>query len=156
MTLRILAFVLVLAALSSYAASPSKISSEGFVYLRADEVNLRSGPDARHPVKWVIKSRGEPMKVLEKFYQWLRVQNINGYEGWIQMPMTGRRKYAIVISNNKKPITAHATNSVKSRKIVRLEHGVRVGVSKCNESGWCKISIEGFKAWIDKKNLWGV
>lgn len=153
----VLICILLTVYINSYSINLSKNNADEFVYLKASEVNLRSGPDARHPIKWVIKSRGEPMKVLERFYQWVHVRNIEGFEGWIQMPLlSNKRKYGVVINTNKKPVLAYATNSVNSRKIVRLQPGVRVGVSKCNDTGWCKISINEFKAWINKHNLWGV
>jgi len=126
-----------------------------YVYLRANKVNLRSGPNTRHPIKWTVRNKGEPMKVLGNFYQWLNVEDIHGNKGWLQTPMISvRYMYGIVV--DKKPVIGYAMDSPASRKIVKLEPGVRLRVLKCKNTGWCKIRADNFKAWILQKNLWGI
>jgi SH3-like domain-containing protein len=135
----------------------SSPNPEKYVYIKSNKVNLRAGPDFQYPIKWIITSRGEPMKVLGTFYQWIHLEDINGNKGWLQTPMVStRRTYGIVINPTKQPIIAYATDSALSRKIAKLEPGVRLQVLKCKASQWCKISANNLKAWIPQKNLWGV
>jgi SH3-like domain-containing protein len=131
--------------------------AEKYVYLRASKVNLRAGPSFRYPIKWTINKRGEPLKVLGKFYQWINVETIHKNKGWLQVPMISTRyMHGIVISKNKKPLIAYAMPSSASKKIVKLELGVRLRVLKCKANKWCKIRTEKFKAWIPRKNIWGI
>jgi len=137
----------------AYAAT----QANKFVYLKSNEVNLRSGPDGQHPIVWTIRNKGEPLKVLETFYQWLNVKTIAENKGWVQSPMVSiRYMYGVVVNETKKPVIGYAMNSSSSRKIVRLEPGVRLRVLKCNDTKWCKIRINTFTAWIPQKNLWGI
>jgi SH3-like domain-containing protein len=142
-------------ALPGYSEDTSNKKKYNFVYLRSSEVNLRAGPDTKYPIKWTIRNKGEPLKVLRSFYQWLNVKDIHGNKGWLQEPMISvRYMYGIVV--NKKPIIGYAMPSSSSKKIVKLEPGVRLRVFKCKDTGWCKIRTEKFKAWIPRKNLWGI
>jgi SH3-like domain-containing protein len=128
-----------------------------FIYLKANEVNLRSGPDAKHPIKWVVRHRGEPMQVIETFYHWLHVRNIDGYEGWMQSPMASKKQvHGVVISKDNTPVLGYAMSSIQARKVMRLAPKARVRVMKCNSAGWCKIKAKELVAWIEKKNLWGI
>ena len=130
-----------------------------FIYLRANQVNLRAGPSGRYPINWTIHSKGEPLKFLTSFYQWIKVEDIAGHQGWLQAPMISTRyMYGIIIANkkNNNPIIGYAMANPKSRKIIKLEPRVRVRVLKCTEKNWCKIRIAKYKAWIKLKNLWGV
>ena len=139
------------------AKKKSSHTTEKYVYIKSNKVNLRAGPDFQYPIKWIISNRGEPMKVLGTFYQWIHLEDINGNKGWLQTPMVStRRTYGIVINPTKQPIIAYATDSTSSRKIAKLEPGVRLQVLKCKASQWCKITTNNLKAWIPQKNLWGI
>jgi SH3-like domain-containing protein len=136
--------------------SPST-QTDKYVYLRSNKVNLRAGPNFHYPIKWTITQRGEPLKVLGKFYQWINIETINKNKGWVQEPMISTRyTYGIVISKKDKPLIAYAMPSSSSKKIVKLEPGVRLRVLKCDKNKWCKIRAEEFKAWLPQENLWGI
>ena len=128
-----------------------------YVYLRAAKVNLRAGPSTKYPINWIITQKGEPLKFLTSFYQWIKIETVDGYKGWLQAPMISTRyMYGIIINKQNHPVTAYAMSNIQSRKIVKLEPGVRVRVLKCIDTKWCKIKIDKFKAWLKLQNLWGV
>ena len=143
--------------ISQHTSQLSRIKKKyKYIYLRANQVNLRAGPSTKYPINWVIRKKGEPLKFLTSFYQWIKVQNINGHQGWLQVPMiTTKYMYGVIVNKNHRPITAYAMANLKSRKVVKLEPGVRVRVLKCIENKWCKIRVNKFKAWITSENLWG-
>lgn len=142
---------------SSVAVAKNPEPQNKFVYLKSNQVNLRSGPNHQHPISWTIHNRGEPLKVLGTFYHWIQVEDINGHKGWLQTPMTSTKyRYGIVITASKQPILGYASDSTDSRKLIKLEPGVRLQVLKCKTTGWCKIHINQFKAWIPMNNIWGM
>jgi SH3-like domain-containing protein len=142
---------------SSIAITKKPQTQNKYVYLKSNQVNLRSGPNHQHPISWTIRNRGEPLKVLGTFYHWIQVEDINGHKGWLQTPMTSTKyQYGIVITPSKKPILGYASDSTASRKLIKLEPGVRLQVLKCKPSSWCKIRINQYKAWIPQNNIWGV
>jgi len=129
--------------------------SEYFTYSKATELNLRVGPNKRYPIKWVIKNKGEPLRVHAKFAEWLRVSDIDGEGGWVLENMTDvTRKYAVVTAS--KPVYLKTLPTDRSASILRLENKVRVRLKKCNQNNWCKIHIANTDGWVQANLLWGV
>ena len=63
-----------------------------FVTLRANEVNLRSGPGTRYPIDWVYRRSGMPVEIIDEFDTWRRIRDWQGTEGWVHQSMVqGRR-----------------------------------------------------------------
>src|SRR3546814_20543597 len=58
-----------------------------FVTLRADEVNLRTGPGTRYPIDWVYQRRGMPVEIIDEFDTWRRIRDWQGTEGWVHQSM---------------------------------------------------------------------
>src|SRR5690606_22976961 len=54
-----------------------------FVSLGAQEVNMRSGPGTRYPIKWVYTRKGLPMRVEAEFDIWRKVRDRDGEVGWV-------------------------------------------------------------------------
>ncbi|MDI2091054.1 SH3 domain-containing protein [Commensalibacter oyaizuii] len=67
-----------------------------FASLRADEVNMRSGPGTRYPVIWTYYRRHMPVKILREFDVWRLVEDVDGQKGWIQLAiLSGGRSFII-------------------------------------------------------------
>lgn len=135
---------------NTYAETNSK-----FVYSKPDTLNLRVGPGKKYPIKWVIKNRGEPLKVLTKFEQWLKVNDVDGDEGWVMEYLTTTKIQDAIVMSSDKFIFLYKRPIISSEKLVKISPRVRVKVKKCKE-GWCNIYIQDFKGWIQKSHLWGV
>src|SRR3546814_14907377 len=52
-----------------------------FVTLRADEVNLRTGPGTRYPIDRVYQRSGMQVEIIEQFYTRRRLPDWQGSEG---------------------------------------------------------------------------
>ncbi len=64
--------------------------------LRADEVNMRTGPGTRYPIEWVYKRRELPMEIEREFEVWRLVRDQEGVKGWVhQATLTGRRTVVV-------------------------------------------------------------
>jgi SH3-like domain-containing protein len=123
-----------------------------FVILGADEVNVRTGPGTRYPIRLVYRKEGLPVEVIREFDIWRQIRDVDGDDGWVHKSMlSGRRAVIIrqqVQSLLKKPEEGAAP-------IVRLEPGVIAGVKACEED-WCRLEIASYKGWVKKEQVWGV
>lgn len=123
-----------------------------FVTLGADEVNLRTGPGLRYPVRLVVRKEGVPVEVIREFDVWCQVRDVDGDEGWVHKSMLSGRR-AVVVRGQvqtllKKPDPA-------SRPVVKLEPGVIAALEGCLGE-WCSLSTAGYEGWAKRSELWGV
>jgi SH3-like domain-containing protein len=67
-----------------------------FAALRADEVNMRSGPGQRYPIAWVYHRRDLPVKIEREFDVWRLVEDSDGQKGWVhQATLVGARTFVV-------------------------------------------------------------
>ncbi|WP_408871347.1 SH3 domain-containing protein [Gluconacetobacter johannae] len=67
-----------------------------FAALRADEVNMRSGPGQRYPIQWVYHRRNLPVKIEREFDVWRLVEDSDGQKGWVhQATLVGTRTFVV-------------------------------------------------------------
>ncbi|WP_182996885.1 SH3 domain-containing protein [Gluconacetobacter sacchari] len=67
-----------------------------FAALRADEVNMRSGPGQRYPIEWVYHRRNLPVKIEREFDVWRLVEDSDGQKGWVhQATLVGTRSFVV-------------------------------------------------------------
>nr|WP_240161953.1 SH3 domain-containing protein [Gluconacetobacter azotocaptans] len=67
-----------------------------FAALRADEVNMRSGPGQRYPIQWVYHRRDLPVQIEREFDVWRLVEDSDGQKGWVhQATLVGTRSFVV-------------------------------------------------------------
>ena len=75
-------FVLCLLAATALAAESEM--TPRYAALRADEVNLRTGPGERYPIAWVYHRKGLPVEVTAEYDVWRRGSAMReNNEGWV-------------------------------------------------------------------------
>jgi SH3-like domain-containing protein len=124
-----------------------------FVTTKSDHINARKGPGISYPIEWVLVRKSEPVKITAEFEQWRRVEDINGFLGWVHSSVLSPKRSVIFTGTNmgmllKKPTT-------KSRVIAKLEPGLRCSLDKV-ENNWSRIKCSGYKGWIENKHIWGL
>lgn len=123
-----------------------------FVTLATDEVNLRTGPGLRYPVRLVVRKDGLPVEIIREFDVWRQVRDMDGDEGWVHKSMLSGRRAVIIKSTVqtllKKPVP-------DARPVVKLEPGVIALLDTCQED-WCEISAASYDGWIKRTAIWGV
>ena len=123
-----------------------------FVSLKSNEVNLRAGPSKNYPIKWVIKSKNEPVEVITEFEQWREIRDKDGDNGWVHETMLSGVRSVVVTGNVTQLLYS---DSDGSKKIAKIEPGVRAKLLTCKNE-WCYISVDKHKGWIARNSLWGV
>ena len=121
-----------------------------FVSLRANEVNLRTGPGPRYPIEWVYHKRGLPIEITAEFYEWRRIRDHEGTTGWVhQLLLSGRRNALITETRllRSKP-------DDDARPLARLSPGVLAELISCNKN-WCRLEINDLRGWIRQDHFFG-
>ncbi|MDQ0513060.1 SH3 domain-containing protein [Ancylobacter amanitiformis] len=127
-----------------------------FLSLKADKVNVRSGPTRDHAVAWVFTRAGLPVEVTAEFETWRRIRDSDGSEGWVYHSMLSSRRTALVSPWLKgEPTTLYASADKTSGVRARLEPGVLGKVEHC-DGKWCRFFDNGFDGYVEQERLWGV
>jgi SH3-like domain-containing protein len=144
---------LLLAAPDTNAATSTGLPVPRFVALKADEVNVRTGPGTRYPIQWVYHKQGMPVEVVEEYDAWRKIRDVEGTTGWVHKGMVDGKRNAIITGKQPQIVRIDADDS--SKPILKVEPDVIARIVECSV-GWCRIQVSGRKGWIDKKHLWGV
>lgn len=160
--LRYLSAAILAAALALPAALPATAQQNStnlqplprFVSLRADKVNMRTGPGQRYPIDWVLTRNGLPVEVIAEFENWRQVRVQDSTVGWVHRAMlSGSRTVAIQGTGGRLYRDPAATSPVAAA----VEDGVIGELLEC-DAAWCRIGIasHGVAGWITRDRLWGV
>lgn len=123
-----------------------------FVSLRADVVNLRTGPGSRYPVEWVYRRKGLPVEILAQHDQWRQVRDWQGTEGWVHEKMiTARRE--VVITGGIRGL--RKSPDPRAPLVARAEPGVMAQLQECRGE-WCRIAAGDTTGWVQRSDIWGV
>lgn len=124
-----------------------------FVSLRAEEVNLRTGPGVQYPVEWVYGRQTLPVQIIAEYDTWRKVRDWEGSQGWMHQSMLTGRRTAVVTGGTR---TLRRKPHAKSTPVAEVEDGVIAGLLTCPEgSSWCKLDIDGYVGWMRHVDFWG-
>lgn len=150
-----LAFVFIVAL--AVPAGAQRLGASGlplprFASLAADRINVRTGPGKQYPLRWIYARAGLPVKIVEEFDTWRKIQDQDGDDGWVHVSLlSGRRTVSIV----KDVATIRRTPDADARIVMRAEPGVIGRLVSC-QPNWCEIEIEHRTGWVERGAIWGV
>ena len=124
-----------------------------YISLKSDDANIRVGPSKNYPIKIKYIKKNYPLKVLEEYEEWRKVEDFNKNIGWIHKSLISGIRTGIVLSNDNKNIKLF--NTLDGNVIGEIGNGNIVFLEKC-KIDWCLVSLGNFKGWMDKKYIWGV
>lgn len=122
-----------------------------YASLRDARTNLRSGPGARYPVKWVLTRATMPVKIIREFDVWRQIELFDGETGWVHMNLLSGRKTALVLEKTREMRIKPEENA---QIVLRVEPGVIVKLDQCVKA-WCSIGVSGYEGWMPAAALWG-
>lgn len=133
------------------AKSGSGLPLPRFASLRADEVNLRTGPGTRYPIEWVFRKEGMPVEIVAESDIWRRVRDFEGSEGWVhKSTLTGKRN--LIVTGETRTLYDQADES--SVVVARVEPGSVGEILSC-QTVWCRVKFEDVKGYLPKRHFWG-
>lgn len=124
-------------------------SSDEYVSVTKDGVNLRSGPDTKYSVLFELP-KGYPLKVVSKKGQWLKVSDFENDQGWIFSPLVSNNSYVIVTVREGNVRSGAGVNNDKVGEVVREVILKKVG----KQGDWIKIEHPKLNGWIHRKLIW--
>lgn len=134
--------------------SESGLPVPRFVSLRADEVNMRTGPGVRYPIDWVYHRQGLPVQVVGEFEAWRQIRDAEGTTGWVHRTMLSGRRTAEINGDIDRLYREPRHNAPVAAYV---EAGVIGDLMECSKD-WCRIAVanHGVEGWIERRGLWGV
>jgi len=162
-------FIVALASLQAATAlnvsAQTTASSKGlprFASLKANPVNLRTGPGRQYPKAWVFRLSGLPVEVIQTYGSWRRIRDSEGANGWVSKYLLSNRRTALVLpweagkkTGSPPHVNLQLSARTTSKTVARLEAGSLVGVKSC-DGEWCYVNINTFNGYILQNQLWGV
>lgn len=123
-----------------------------FVTLRADEVNLRTGPGTRYPIDWVYQRRGLPVEIIDEFDTWRRIRDWQGTEGWVHQSMVQGQR-GILVTGKRRTLLRRPEPGAPG--VARVDAGVVGELQRC-QGDWCQVSAGGFTGWLPRDAFYGL
>ena len=121
--------------------------------ISASKAMMRSGPGRNYPASWLYLRADLPIKVVETYPNWRKVQDPDGETGWMLQNLLSDTRTAVV--GGKEPRPMHEAPDESSPVRFRAEPGVVGRLSKC-AAGWCQLDVGGRKGFIRADHFWGV
>lgn len=146
------AAIILLAGAHAARGAETALPVPRFVSLRADEVNLRTGPGERYPIEWVLTRRGLPVEIVDEFDVWRKIRDSQGSEGWVHQRMVTGTRTVIVTGDTR---VLHADPDAASPAMARAQPGVIAQLLECRAQ-WCRVAAQGLKGWLKRDEVWGV
>ena len=124
-----------------------------YVSLKSNDANIRVGPSKNYPIEIKYIKKNYPLKVLDEYEEWRKVEDFNRNIGWIHKSLISGIRTGIVLSNDNK--TIKLLNTLNGNVIGEIGKGNIVFLEKC-KIDWCLVSFGNYRGWVDKKNIWGI
>ena len=123
------------------------------VSLKNSLTYMRSGPGKEFPVKFELKQKGYPLKVVAEFNNWRKVVTFSKISGWVHTQLLSSFRTGLITKTTfLKKIPSSSSNS-----LAKLLPNLLITVKKCKKK-WCKIEIvkkKKFIGWVEKETIWG-
>jgi SH3-like domain-containing protein len=119
--------------------------------ISAGKARMRTGPGQQFPASWLYQRSGLPVKVIETYPNWRKIEDPDGTQGWMQANLLSDTRTALVIgevrSMREKPDS-------DARILWRAEPGVVGKISDCGR-GWCRLDVLGRMGYVEMAHIWG-
>lgn len=121
--------------------------------ISAGKALMRTGPGRNYPATWLYLRADLPIKVVETYPNWRKVQDPDGATGWMLQRLLADTRTALVTGKEPQPMHEEANEASPVRYLA--EPGVVGHISKC-AAGWCRFDVAGRQGHIRSDHLWGL
>jgi SH3-like domain-containing protein len=131
--------------------SVTKLPLPRYVSLKGSEGNARRGPGRSNRIDWVFTRAGMPLRITAEFEHWRRVEDAEGLGGWVHYNnLSGVRTALVTLDMAEFRTLPDATAPVS----FQAELNVVGRILECGQ-GWCRLSVDGQRGWVQSSALWG-
>ncbi len=152
---RLFAFLLLALALVAQSGAEAQRERQPpyWASISASEAMMRTGPGQNYPAIWRYVRRDLPVRVLETYPSWRKVQDPDGATGWMLVRLLSDARTALVTGEEPRPMHEQPDPAARVRYLA--EPGVVGRISRC-ASGWCQLDVGGRRGFIRTEHIWGV
>lgn len=122
-----------------------------WVSISAGKARMRTGPGRQFPASWLYQRAHLPVKVIETYPNWRKVQDPDGATGWMQANLLSEDRTAIV-TGDVRPM--RASPDIGAKISWRAAPGVVGKITDCAD-GWCRLDVDGKAGFIETSHIWG-
>lgn len=121
--------------------------------IASGQAMMRTGPGRNYPGIWLYVRRDLPVRVLEIYQSWRKVEDPDGTTGWMLVNLLSDTRTAIV--RGEDPASMHERPDAQTPVRFRAQPGVVGRISDCEE-GWCRFNAGGRDGFIRIDRIWGI
>lgn len=120
--------------------------------IAASKARMRTGPGRNYPASWLYVRPDLPIRVVDIYRDWRKVEDPDGTQGWMQVGLLSDTRTAIV----RNGITVLREQPSPSGRVAwRAAPGVVGRISRCAR-GWCYLDVKGRGGFVEQSQIWGV
>lgn len=112
---------------------------------------MRKGPSPDLPAIWEYRREDLPVKVLERYQTWRKIEDPDGTIGWMAARLLSAQRTGYVIDEIR---AMHVDPNDSSPVAWRAQPGVVGRLSDCAD-GWCYFDVKGRRGYIRAEHVWG-
>ncbi|MGK6320444.1 SH3 domain-containing protein [Sphingomonas sp. DT-204] len=150
-----IAKLLVMAAIAAGLAASIEAQTRKVPYyasISAGQARMRTGPGRNYPANWLYQRAGLPVKVIDVYKEWRKVEDPGGTQGWMLVNLLTDTRTGYVTDTIVAMRSAPEANASIQW---RAAPGVVGRISKCSR-GWCLFDVKGRAGYVEAIHLWGV
>ena len=121
--------------------------------IASGQAMMRSGPGRNYPGLWLYQRRDLPIRVVQVYTNWRKIEDPDGQQGWMLVTMLSDKRSAIIRPGA--PRDLHNKPNAQSHVAYKVEPGVVGKITKCRD-GWCKMTIAKREAYVKVSDIWGL
>ncbi len=123
-----------------------------FVSIDRNEANLRAGPGREYPIISVMQWRNMPVKIIDEYDVWRKVELHDGGHGWLhRVLLDGQRTFLI----QGEPVALRDGPSEDAAAIATFQPGVIAHLENC-PAAWCEVRYDRYSGWVPRASGWGM
>jgi SH3-like domain-containing protein len=122
-----------------------------YASIAASKARMRTGPGRNYPASWLYQRADLPVKVVEVYNDWRKIEDPDGTQGWMQVQLMSSQRTGYVVGGIVELRDAPRLNG---RVNWRAAPGVVGRISRC-ERGWCWFDVRGRAGYVEQNRIWG-
>jgi SH3-like domain-containing protein len=152
MMLRALAFALLLLLTPALGEAQSR-KPPYWASIAASKAMMRTGPGKEYPATWQYQRSDLPIRVIEIYKNWRKIQDPDGTTGWMQVNLLSDQRTAIVTGTENQPMYEKPEAGSAVRYIA--QPNVVGRLSECG-AVWCHFAVKNREGYIAVGSLYGL
>jgi SH3-like domain-containing protein len=148
----LLSLMLVTLLFGSERGAVAQTKAPYWASVSAGQARMRTGPGRQFPASWLYQRPGLPVKIVDTYQNWRKIEDPDGTQGWMQANLLSNDRTGLIVGEVR-PLRQEPDLGAKI--IWRAEPGVVGKISDCAR-GWCKIDVRGRMGFVESAHLWGV